>query len=38
MGTTLQQHRIIKVAHNNGWYEVPKKTSIRDIAAKLGLI
>jgi hypothetical protein len=37
MGTTLQQHRIIKVAHNDGWYKVPKKTSIRDIAAKLGL-
>jgi hypothetical protein len=37
IGTTLQQHRIIKVAHSNGWYEVPKKTSIRDIAAKLGL-
>ena len=37
MGTTLQQHRIIKVAHNDGWYKVPKKTSIRNIAAKLGL-
>ena len=37
ISTTLQQHRIIKVAHTNGWYEVPKKTSIRDIAAKLGL-
>jgi hypothetical protein len=37
VATTLQQHRIIKVAHNNGWYSVPKKTSIRDIAAKLGL-
>lgn len=37
VATTLQQHRIIKVAHTNGWYSVPKKTSIRDIAAKLGL-
>jgi len=37
VGTTLQQHRIIKVAHSNGWYSVPKKTSIRDIAARLGL-
>jgi DNA-binding MurR/RpiR family transcriptional regulator len=37
INTTLQQHKIIKVAHINGWYEVPKKTSIRDIATKLGL-
>jgi len=37
VATTLQQHRIIKVAHRSGWYSVPKKTSIRDIAAKLGL-
>ena len=35
--TTLQQHKIIKLAHNSGWYEVPKKTSIRDLAVKLGL-
>ena len=36
-GPTLQQHRIIKVAHDSGWYEVPKKISIRDLATKLGL-
>lgn len=36
-GPTLQQHRIIKVAHRNGWYEVPKKISIRGLASKLGL-
>lgn len=35
--TTLQQHKIIKLAHNSGWYEVPKKTSIRDLAVKLGI-
>ncbi len=35
--TTLQQHKIVKLAHNSGWYEVPKKTSIRDLAVKLGL-
>ena len=37
ISTTLQQHKIIKLAHNSGWYEVPKKTSIRDLAVKLGL-
>jgi len=37
ISTTLQQHKIVKLAHNNGWYEVPKKTSIRDLAVKLGL-
>ena len=36
-GPTLQQHRIIKVAHRHGWYEVPKRISIRGIASKLGL-
>ena len=36
-GPTLQQHRIIKLAHRNGWYEVPKKISIRGLASKLGL-
>ena len=36
-GPTLQQHRIIKVAHRHGWYEVPKKISIRGLASKLGL-
>ena len=37
IGPTLQQHSIIKLAHSDGWYKVPKKTSIRNIAAKLGL-
>ena len=37
IATTLQQHKIVKLAHNSGWYEVPKKTSIRDLAVKLGL-
>ena len=36
-GPSLQQHRIIKHAHRNGWYEVPKKISIRGLASKLGL-
>ena len=36
-GPRLQQHRIIKVAHRNGWYEAPKKISIRGLASKLGL-
>jgi len=36
-GPTLQQHRIIKIAHRHGWYEVPKKISIRGLASKLGL-
>jgi len=36
-GPTLQQFRIIKIAHRHGWYEVPKKISIRGLASKLGL-
>ena len=36
-GTTLQQHLIIRTAYDNGWYEVPKKISIRGLAHKLGL-
>ncbi|HIC50507.1 MAG: hypothetical protein CXX69_04530 [Candidatus Thalassarchaeum betae] len=36
-GPTLQQYRIIKIAHRHGWYEVPKKISIRGLASKLGL-
>ena len=36
-GPTLQQYRIIKIAHRQGWYEVPKKISIRGLASKLGL-
>ena len=36
-GTTLQQHMIIRTAYDNGWYEVPKKISIRGLANKLGL-
>ena len=36
-GPTLQQHLIIRTAFDNGWYEVPKKISIRSLANKLGL-
>ena len=36
-GTTLQQHLIIRTAFDSGWYEVPKKISIRSLANKLGL-
>ena len=36
-GPTIQQYRIIKVAHASGWYEVPKRISVRDLAEKLGL-
>jgi len=36
-GPTLQQHRVVRLAHESGWYEVPKRTSIRELANKLGL-
>ena len=36
-GTTLRQHLIIRTAFDSGWYEVPKKISIRSLANKLGL-
>jgi len=36
-GPTLKQHLIIRTAFDNGWYEVPKKISIRSLANKLGL-
>ncbi|MDG1535699.1 MAG: helix-turn-helix domain-containing protein [Candidatus Thalassarchaeaceae archaeon] len=36
-GPTLQQHRVVRLAHEKGWYEVPKRTSIRDLAENLGL-
>ena len=36
-GPTLQQHLIIRTAYDNGWYEVPKRISIRSLASKLGL-
>jgi len=36
-GPTLQQYRIVKLAYKSGWYEVPKKVSIRGLASKLGL-
>ena len=36
-GPTMQQHRVVRLAHESGWYEVPKRTSIRDLADKLGL-
>ena len=36
-GPSIQQYRVIKVAHASGWYNVPKGISIRDLAAKLEL-
>ena len=36
-GPTLQQHRVVRLAHQDGWYDVPKRTSIRELADKLGL-
>ena len=36
-GPTLQQHLIIRTAYDSGWYEVPKRISIRGLASKLGL-
>ena len=33
----FEQHRVVRLAHESGWYEVPKRTSIRDLADKLGL-
>ena len=36
-GPTLQQHRVVRLAHESGWYEAPKRTSIRELADKLGL-
>jgi DNA-binding transcriptional ArsR family regulator len=36
-GPTLQQHRVVRLAHESGWYDVPKRTSIRELAEKLGL-
>ena len=36
-GPTLQQHLIIRTAYDNGWYEVPKRISIRGLANKLGI-
>lgn len=36
-GPTLQQLRILKTAHHYGWYETPKRISIRGLAEKMGL-
>ena len=36
-GPTIQQYRVIKVAHASGWYDVPKRISIRELAEKLEL-
>jgi hypothetical protein len=36
-GPTLQQHRVVRLAHEHGWYEVPKRISIRELADKIGL-
>ncbi|GIS41636.1 MAG: hypothetical protein Ct9H90mP14_0920 [Methanobacteriota archaeon] len=31
-----KKHRVVRLAHESGWYEVPKRTSFRDLADKLG--
>jgi len=36
-GPTLQQLRILKTAHHYGWYETPKRISIRGLAEKMCL-
>ena len=36
-GPSIQQFKVIKTAFENGWYDVPKGISIRDLADKLGL-
>lgn len=36
-GPSIQQFRVIKTAFENGWYDVPKGISIRDLADKLDL-
>ena len=36
-GPSIQQYRVIKVAHASGWYDVPKRISIRKLAEKLEL-
>ena len=33
-GPRIQQYRVIKVAFDSGWYDVPKGISIRDLADK----
>ena len=36
-GPSIQQFRVIKTAFENGWYDIPKGISIRDLADKLEL-
>tara|TARA_B100001750_G_scaffold210142_1_gene190485 strand:- start:1181 stop:1825 length:645 start_codon:yes stop_codon:yes gene_type:complete len=36
-GPSIQQFKVIKTAFENGWYDVPKGISIRDLADKLDL-
>ena len=36
-GPSIQQCKVIKTAFENGWYDVPKGISIRDLADKLDL-
>ena len=36
-GPSIQQFRVIKVAHASGWYDVPKGISIRELAEKMEL-
>lgn len=36
-GPTLQQLKIIKVAYKHGWYDTPKKVSIRDLSDLIGI-
>ena len=36
-GPTLQQLKVIKSAHKHGWYDIPKKVSIRELSNILGI-
>jgi len=36
-GPSIQQFRVIKTAFENGWYDIPKGISIRNLADKLEL-
>ena len=36
-GPTLHQLKILKTAYLHGWYETPKKVSIRDLSERMGI-
>tara|TARA_Y100000746_G_scaffold151692_1_gene130022 strand:+ start:268 stop:915 length:648 start_codon:yes stop_codon:yes gene_type:complete len=36
-GPTLQQLKILKNAHKHGWYDTPKKVSIRELSNLMGI-